>query len=165
MDINREGRSRMICEQCGARGEGQRPCRRAFEALLAYENERPGVFASVHHLTVSCYCLQHPAGFAKEALVVWYDLLAWVTENEVPVYRLRRRMADRVSGLTAVMDSAAGMPAGWPTHWARTVVDVYDAEAEPPMPEEYVRRALDWALATREGLRARFSGASGWRFE
>jgi hypothetical protein len=51
------------CPQCGAVG-----CKDKYGEILALEFEQPTVFGAVHHITVTCYNLQHSDAFSDEAL-------------------------------------------------------------------------------------------------
>src|SRR5213080_3358756 len=108
-----------VCPECGAAIDdaAKSTCRDCFDALLAYENERPDAFGPVHHLTVACYFLQHPSGYGQEILRSWHELLDGAMSGAATVHHLQKRMGQRFAGSTKVRDSAAVRPANWPRHW------------------------------------------------
>jgi uncharacterized protein DUF5946 len=147
------------CPACGAASSPGATCRDCFDALLAFENERPPAFGAVHHLTVACYFLQHPAGYALRTLELWHELLADSLDGRAAPRELQARFAKRFGGATRVRDANAVLPAWWPRTWSTTVCDVLCATAPLPSTEDYVQRARDWAMATRETL----DGAGRWQ--
>lgn len=140
------------CEQCGAPQPDGASCRECFDALLAYENERPTVFFSVHHLTVTCYSLQHPHGYGHDVLAAWHALLADALDGRTTIAALRKRMGAQFAGAKRVRDASAMLPPDWPRVWSMTVADVLDAREALPSEEEYVARAERWAAAVRHAL-------------
>lgn len=139
------------CDACGAESAHDESCRDCFEALLAYENERPAAFGAVHLLTVSCYFLQHPAGFPLRILLVWHELLHGLLVLHQPSAVVQRRIGRRYAGAVRVHDPAAPVPAHWPRRWTLTVHDVL-RPGENPAVDEYISRARAWATATLELL-------------
>jgi hypothetical protein len=146
------------CAGCGAPADGGASCRDCFDALLAYENEHPPAFGAVHHLTVACYFLQHPAGYGAEILRTWHELLrASLVAGERP-HELQRRMGRRFAGSAKVRDPHASPPAHWPREWSVRVADVLRPGQQPAI-EDYVTRANAWAAATLATLDASALGA------
>lgn len=140
------------CPTCGAAWSAGATCRDCFDALLAFENERPPAFGAVHHLTVACYFLQHPAGYAVHTLDMWRELLADSLDGRASPRELQARFARRFGGANRVRDPHAVLPDWWPSTWPMTVCDVLDAASPLPSTETYVERARAWAIATREAL-------------
>jgi hypothetical protein len=126
-------------------------CLDCFHALLAYENEHPPAFGAVHHLTVACFYLQHPTGYAAAALEMWQSLLADALDRGTKPAELLRRASAKFEGATKARDPRAGIPDGWPASWPVTVRDVLVPDASPGVPE-YIDRAMQWARATRATL-------------
>jgi len=142
------------CLECGAtRTEGV-SCLDCFHALLAYENEHPPAFGAVHHLTVACYYLQHPTGYAAAALEMWRSLLADALEKGTRPAEFLRRASATFEGATRARDPDAGIPDGWPSSWPVTVRDVLTPD-ESPAASEYIARAMRWARSTRTTLSER----------
>jgi hypothetical protein len=139
------------CSQCGAISSSESACLRCFQDLLAFENERPNVFAAVHHLTVATYSLQHPAGYARAALDAWRSLLADSLKG-TPLAMLRDRLGKQFAGSKRVREPGATAPEGWPTEWPMRVQDVFDPAQPAPTESEYIARATAWAKATVQTL-------------
>ena len=141
------------CDECGALHRGGVTCRACFEALLAFENERPVAFGAVHHLTVACYFLQHPRGYNASALQMWRDLLADSLDGRVTAKDLIRRAGRQFNGARRVRDPRAALPAWWPPAWPVTVDAVLRPDEQPTI-DTYVQRAYEWAGQTRAQMRA-----------
>jgi hypothetical protein len=139
------------CAECGAAWLDGVTCLDCFHALLAYENERPPAFGAVHHLTVACFYLQHPTGYAAAALEMWQALLADALDTGTKPAEFLRRASAKFEGATKARDSRAGIPEGWPSAWTVTVRDVLLPDGSPAIPE-YIERAMEWARATRTTL-------------
>lgn len=144
---------RLACESCGALSVAGETCRDCFDALLAFENERPPAFGAVHHLTVPCYFLQHPAGYSMEILGEWRSALADILDRGTPASELQARVAKRFAGAKRVREVGARPPAWWPAVWPMSVHNVLRPDQRPSVPE-YVARARNWASATRAALDA-----------
>jgi hypothetical protein len=140
------------CPECGAQQMTGEACRDCFEALLAFENERPPVFGAVHHLTVACYFLQHPAGYALAALTSWRELLASSLDGRETPRQISERMRRRFDGAERVRDPSALPPAWWPRAWPMTVHHVLRPGEPPPTADDYIDRARRWAAETRASL-------------
>lgn len=136
------------CTECG--GES---CEDCFHALLAYEAERPEAFGAVHHLTVSCFYLQHPRGYAHTTLRAWRELVSDALEVRTNVAQIRARNEREFGGATRVRDAGSEAPATWPRNWPLHVCDVI-RPGDTPSVDDYVRRARDWAAAVRATLDA-----------
>jgi hypothetical protein len=142
----------IACSQCGAISSSETACRECFEALLAFENERPKVFAAVHHLTVAAYYLQHPAGYAHSVLDAWRSLLADSLDGKITPASLRQTLGRQFAGSKRVREPDATPPEWWPSEWTVRVQDVFNPVEPLPTESEYVSRAIAWAKATREKL-------------
>jgi hypothetical protein len=140
------------CPTCGAAWSTGATCRDCFDALLAFENERPPAFGAVHHLTVPCYFMQHPAGYALHTLSTWRELLADSLDGRASPRELQARFAHRFDGAKRVRDPDAVLPGWWPSTWPTTVCDVLCATSPLPSTETYVEGARRWAITTRETL-------------
>lgn len=144
----------MACAECGAPQPAGGGCRDCFEALLAFEAERPAVFAAVHHITVATYFLQHPAGYGGEVLTAWRRLIAAALAGAATTRELQRRVGRQFAGERRVRDGGTEIPAGWPRSWPVTVADVLTPLASLPSDDEYVARARAWAASAAETLDA-----------
>jgi hypothetical protein len=142
------------CLECGAEAPAGETCRDCFEALLAYENERPPAFGAVHHLTVACYSLQHPAGYARAALDSWRELIAATLDGRAAPNDLRHRLGQRFAGARRVREPGSRPPDWWPHSWTMVVRDVLGPSEPLPVVETYVERATRWARAVRADLDA-----------
>ena len=139
------------CDECGALHSGGVTCRACFEALLAFENERPAAFGAVHHLTVACYFLQHPRGYNESALQMWRDLLADALDGRAAPRDLLKRAGRQFRGVRRVRDAQATVPAWWPPKWPVTVDAVLRPDESPTI-DTYIQRAYEWAGQTRAQL-------------
>jgi len=102
------------CLDCGADNPADESCQDCFHALLAYEAERPEAFRAVHHLTVSCFYLQHPRGYAAATLRAWRELVADALDARVNVAQIRARNEREFGGATKVREAGNDAPANWP---------------------------------------------------
>jgi uncharacterized protein DUF5946 len=139
------------CAECGAAQTADTRCLDCFHALLAFENERPPAFGAVHHLTVACYYLQHPTGYAPATLEMWRQLLADSLSGRATVKQLLERARRKFEGPTRAREPGAAAPPGWPAEWPMTGGDVIRPD-ETPSIEAYVGRAMAWARATSDTL-------------
>jgi hypothetical protein len=73
-----------VCPDCGAVLTNGQPCETHFHQMLFWENEDPANWR-VHHLTVLCYYLQHPALYSPEGLEHGRHLLKrFIEDGESP---------------------------------------------------------------------------------
>jgi hypothetical protein len=126
-------------------------CLSAFHGLLAFENERPAVFAAVHHLTVPAFYLQHPRGYRPQTLELWRTAISELLDGRMTPNQLRARMSEAFGGSAKVRDAAADVPSGWPRTWSTSVIDVFDVDSVPDA-DDYIASAMRWAAAVREDL-------------
>lgn len=115
------------CADCGAvLAEGQL-CETYFHQMLFWENEEP-TNGRVHHLTVLCYHLQHPALYSPEGLAHARQLLeSFVVKGELPGQvrqRTRRQVAsdNRQWKITGTADSHGAYDS--PIVWRMNAADV-----------------------------------------
>jgi hypothetical protein len=138
MDSN----GKAVCLQCGAIG-----CKDKYGEMLALEFEQPTIFGAVHHITVNCYNLQHPAEFSDEALAWMKEALHDIVEHDLPGPALLKRARSTFGGDYRVRrnDTRARAPAR--TRWSMTVADV-----RTDSPEIYVENVRTWAASILEDL-------------
>jgi len=82
------------CPLCGAQYPDDETCRQRFERCLALEFE-DAIAATVHHLTVSCYMLQHNA-YSRETWLAARKMLAQFIEEDVSPAEMRKQIASQV---------------------------------------------------------------------
>jgi len=125
--------------------------------MLVHEFEHPRSFGAVHHLTVACYNVQHPAGFTAQALE-WMraSLRSAVTTGEPP-QEWRRRAHAQFSGkdnpkVTRKPGEAPPTPQLDEPHWSMTAADI-------PLdnPEVYVAGVQAWSRVIVADLDAQAS--------
>lgn len=155
------GAAHARCAECGAPQIPGAECRTCFDALLAFEAERPEVFGAVHHLTVATFFLQHPSGYGPEALASWQEMLADALDGRARPAELQRRHARHFGGARRVSQPGTLPPSDWPHLWPMTVRDVFDPLEPPPLPEVYLARAREWASVTRATLAVRRQASPG----
>lgn len=139
----------MGCEQCGAADGGE--CAASFDRLLALEFENREGFA-VHHLTVACYLLQHPAGYDRGAVESWWNLLNDVLLKGIPAAVVQRRMSEQYEGARRVRREGSTVPEGWPRRWPMTVEEVVQPEGQTASPGIHVERVRAWARSVLDTL-------------
>jgi hypothetical protein len=141
------------CHQCGATLAKGETCRAWFDQLLALEFEQPEAFAE-HHLTVACYFLQHPEGYAFTTLDAWRRLLRSALIDGVPPAELRRAMGAQFEGPARVLGKESDLPVWWPRRWAVIVRDVVALEERPATAAAHLERVRRWAWSTLGELNA-----------
>lgn len=130
------------CPECGATG-----CHDKFGELLALEFEDPAVFGAVHHITVICYNLQHPATFTDEVIAWMRSSLRAIIVDGLSPAELRKRARKNTSGGVQVKRHTE--PRGEPsrTHWSMTAADVRTDD-----PEVYREDIVAWAKSILKDL-------------
>jgi hypothetical protein len=125
------------CPYCGAIG-----CKEKYGEMLALEFEQPAVFGKVHHITVTCYNLQHPDTFSDEALAWMQSSLCAIVEEDLSGPELLKRARGNFRGDARV--KCRGAPAKTPARakWSMTVMDVRTGS-----PEVYVEDVRAWAAS------------------
>lgn len=145
------------CPDCGADQLPESTCQDCFNSLLAFELEHPEAFGAVHHLTVSCFYLQHPRGYAHATLRAWRDLVAASLDGTMSTQELRDLHGKLFGGATRMREPGAKPPAGWPRAWPVTIHEVITPDAVLTS-DQYVRRSLEWAAGVRAALDAADGG-------
>lgn len=141
------------CAQCGATLAEGESCRAFFDQLLALEFEQPEAFAE-HHLTVACYFLQHPAGYAEVTLKYWRRLLHAALVDHVPAARLSRQMSKQFEGPARVRGEENSPPVWWPRRWTVIVRDVVALDERPATAAAHLERVRRWAWSILGELKA-----------
>lgn len=78
------------CLLCGARFATDEKCRDRFDLCLALEFENPSTFGVVHHLTVSCYMLQHNE-YSRDFWLEARKMIALFMQNNITPTGLRKQ--------------------------------------------------------------------------
>lgn len=128
------------CPECGAAG-----CREKFESMLALEFEGLAVFGTVHHVTVICFNLQHPAAFSDEALAWMRSTLRAIVEEGLSPAELRERSHKQFNGQVKVLKKMPKSP--HKVEWSMTAMGV-----RTDSPEVYVSDVMAWAKSTLNDL-------------
>jgi hypothetical protein len=138
------------CKDCGAILADGALCEGYFHQMLFWEAEEPAN-GRVHHLTVLCYHLQHPALYSPEGLAYGRQLLRrFVVEGESPQTVRQRSGAAVDSGkrqwkIKGTDESHGFYPVqvSWPMNAADVVAGGI---------ENYCENVKKWAAATHERL-------------
>ena len=132
----------IACPECGATG-----CRERFGEMLALEFEDPAVFGAVHHITVICYNLQHPATFTDEAIAWMRSSLRAIIVDGLSPAELRKQARKNTKGGVQVKRHTE--PRGEPsrTRWSMTAADVRMDD-----PEVYREDIVAWAKSILKDL-------------
>lgn len=80
-----------ICPECGSLLTDEKTCRDYFNQMLAWDFEDPADTGRLHHLTVLCYCLQHPDLYSSEALKGAKQLLRDIIEKNISAQGLLKK--------------------------------------------------------------------------
>ncbi|MEP7345994.1 MAG: DUF5946 family protein [Gemmatimonadaceae bacterium] len=139
------------CEECGAALAPSEACEQSFHKLLAFEFENRSAFAE-HHLTVACYCLQHPKGFSSEAVGAWWEVVRSSVEHGTPPATIRREMSARLEGGTKLRREGWNVAVWWPRIWPVTVRDVVQPEDMTASPVTHVELVRKWAQSVLHTL-------------
>jgi hypothetical protein len=86
------GEGARVCAECGAPLAASVTCREIFDQMMALEFQHFTTYGSVHHLSVLCYNVQHPAGYTDDYWRYAAALLTEAVEGEMPAEVLRARM-------------------------------------------------------------------------
>ena len=149
----------MICPHCGAAYRGGPECEARFHRCLALEFEDPTTFGAVHHLSVSCYMLQHDGYSAPAWLEVREMVARFLREGTPPREMARRRRplydqsrrgwsvtrGERVPGIERI-------------RWSRTIADVRFDDVDTYCAD--VRRWAEAVVADTEESVRRAAGAA-----
>lgn len=135
------------CPQCGAEyppGEG---CRDRFDKCMAREFEEPNTFGAVHHLTVTCYMLQHNT-YARDAWLEARKMLAQFIQEDVTPAEMRQRKRSKFDSAqrTWSVTKGAKLLEFDTIAWSRTIASVRLEDAET-----YCSDVRLWAVSVLEG--------------
>jgi hypothetical protein len=131
-----------VCPECGAAA-----CREKYGKMLALEFEDPAIFGTVHHITVTCYNLQHPGVFTDEAIAWMRSSLRVIIVDGLSAKELRER-ARKMSG-EGIKIKRHAEPREEPArvHWSMTVTDI-----RTDNPEAYHEDIIKWARSILKNL-------------
>ena len=134
-----------LCPECGA-PEGA--CKEKFESMLALEFEDPTVFGIVHHITVICFNLQHPASFSEEARSWMCSTLhAAIVEGLSPL-ELRERSRKQFNGKVKVLSKT-------PHTFQRVKWSMNIMAVRTDSPDVYVNDVKAWAQSILDDIGTR----------
>ena len=142
--------SNSICPECGAALPEDTTCETYFHQMLFWETENPANWA-VHHLTVLCYHLQHPALYSSDGLAGGKQLLINFVRDGISSAEIRRTSSAKVNSknrnwkITARPDSkgAYAHPAAWTMRAAAVVARGAD---------RYCDSVREWAQSVYDSL-------------
>ncbi len=81
--------NRFPCPRCEAASRDGKTCLDKHHEILAVEYEDPAVFGAGHHMTVTCYNLQHPDFFLNNDTVQVHRLSS-VEKRGSEYYRVKK---------------------------------------------------------------------------
>ncbi len=137
------------CPQCGAEWRDGATCEDHFYQMIAWEFTNEGGSGVVHHLTVLCYFLQHPAGYSVEGLQNNILLLRDFMNGMTPA-QIRRDRRDQVdSGKRTWKIKGDDVEYEPPVIWTLTVRDAISGGLQG-----YCERVHAWAKSVYESLQA-----------
>lgn len=107
------------------------------------EYENPTTFGAVHHLTVTCYMLQHNA-YSRDVWLEARDMLARFIQGGVTPEAMRLHNRSRFDSAHRTWSVTRGLKLeGFDTLvWSRTIADV-----RPEDPETYCADIRLWAVS------------------
>ena len=116
---------------------------------LALEFENPATFGAVHHLTVSCYYLQHNL-YSREGWLHSRQLLALFVEQGLPPEQVRRQQSQAFNNQNRAWSVIHGEKlSGFDRIiWTRTLADV---RLDDPL--QYCQDIRTWAASILESTR------------
>ncbi|GIK74587.1 MAG: hypothetical protein BroJett021_35750 [Chloroflexota bacterium] len=131
------------CPQCGARLPSNDSCQQRFDQCMALEYESPAAFGTVHHLTVTCYMLQHNA-YARDAWLQARTMLAQFVRDDVTPAEMRQKNRSQLdSGQRAGHINRGAKLTEFDTiRWTSTIADVRFDDCEI-----YCADVARWALS------------------
>ena len=131
------------CPKCSAEYQADDDCRSRFEQCLALEYENPTAFGAVHHLTVTCYMLQHNE-YSHQAWLDAREMLRQFVVDGVAPAVMRKRNQDKLRGAKrrTSITKGARVPKFDAITWTRTIADVRLNDAE-----DYCADVKQWAAA------------------
>jgi hypothetical protein len=140
------------CSECGTELPSSRTCEDDFHQMLFWEAQDPSL-ATVHHLVVLCYHLQHPSLYSREGLEHAIKLLADFLDGGLTPQEARWRQriqmdsGERTWKVTGSEDSHGVYTR--PVEWLMTARDVVRGGRA-----HYLDSVLAWAHKTLEDLRS-----------
>jgi hypothetical protein len=151
-----EGASADGCPSCGAPGvAGLDGCRALFGTLGAREFSNPDYFRA-HRLTVDAYCLQHPDEYMKSSKSAAAHLagMCWSLERGRSLHLppALKRWVDGPRTYVRVPPPAPRRRGGLTVESLVGAVD----------PDDYERRALEWARSVWQAWSAHWPQARTW---
>ena len=129
------------CPLCRAEYPSGETCQERFDCCLALEFENPGTYGAVHHLTVTCYMLQHNR-YSREGWLQSRALLAEFVEQG----HIRIRYAGSIARHLIISSAPGASPRGDRLAefdriiWTRTIADLHTEE-----PVQYCKDVRAWA--------------------
>jgi len=137
------------CHQCGAVPRNGRTCLEKYHEMLALEFQDPTVFGAVHHITVTCYNLQHPDFFSEEALTWMRSSLRAVIEDGLSSAELLKKARTMPVNGIKVRRRTSPVRARMGTQWSMTVMDIRTEGASV-----YTKDIASWAKSILEDIDA-----------
>ena len=126
---------------------GASGCRDKFGEMLALEFEDPTVFGAVHHITVICFNIQHPATFTEESLAWMKSSLRAIIVDGLSPTELRKQVRKKTKGGVQVKHHKEPLEEPLRTHWSMTVADIRTEK-----PEVYCEDIKAWARSMLKDL-------------
>lgn len=130
------------CPECGA----DRMCKAVFDECLALEFSDP-VAGSVHHLTVTCYMIQHN-GYSDAALKYMTKMLSDFLEGGISPQRMRELNRDIVNSnqrdWKITGRPSQPLPPDWPLHIS---------DLEWSSSADYCLKITQWAWSVLEKMK------------
>lgn len=115
--------------------------------MLALEFQDPTIFGAVHHITVTCYNLQHPDFFSEEALAWMRSSLRAVIEDGLSSAELLKRARTMPVNGMKVRRRTSPVRTRARTQWSMTVMDIRTDGASV-----YTKDIMSWAKSIMEDI-------------
>lgn len=131
------------CHQCGATYPTDESCQDRFYLCLALEYENPAAFGAVHHLTVTCFMLQHNA-YARNGWLEARNILAQFVHSGVEPAQIRRQLHSQRNSRHRAWSVTKGTKLAEldTILWTRTIADVRFDD-----PAIYCADVTQWAMS------------------
>ena len=134
----------VACSECGALLSADESCAERFDRCLAKEFEDWTGYGAVHHLSVTCYWLQHPSRYSRQGWLEARGQLAdYLMAGKAPA-KVRAQNRQRLDSGRRAWHVTRGervvLPEG--ATWSRTVADVRLESAAA-----YCADVIAWARA------------------
>jgi hypothetical protein len=119
------------CPQCGAEYPSGGDCWDRFGLCMAKEFEDPDTWGAVHHLTVTCYMLQHNA-YSRDMWLEARKMLAEFVQEGVTPATMRKRIRSRFDSAQRnwSVTKGAKLSEFGSIVWTRTIAGVRLDDAE-----------------------------------